>query len=94
MSEAPTILDIKLMVLGAEVAEELADINFPNRTHGTSSCYQKGCRGPLCGYIMRSKQRSEATQAYTAKEVDEFLQEKLDAHHAARHEILANRRRS
>ena len=88
------ILQIKLMVLGVEVDAELADPEYITRTHGTPSCYMKGCKGPLCTYIGRLKKRTENTQPYADKEVDEFLQEKLNTHHEARKEILANRRRS
>lgn len=39
------------------VEKELADESFSTRTHGRSSTYRDGCRGPLCMRANRSRHR-------------------------------------
>ena len=92
---SPGLIDLKIMVLGAEVDAELRDPAHLNRTHGTISCYNTGkCRGPLCRYARRIHQQKEDTQTTQEVELEEFLAKRLAEHHADHDERLANRRRA
>lgn len=91
----PSIIDLKIMVLGAEVDSELANPEHATRTHGTISCYNRGgCRGPLCTYARRIHRHTEETQSPVQKELDDYLAKRLEQHHADHAERLANRRRA
>jgi len=90
-----SIMKLKIMVLGAEVDEELRNPDLINRTHGTRSCYNRGgCRGPLCAYVMRRERRTEGTVTTAPREFDEYLEDRLVKHHAEHAERLALQRRS
>lgn len=41
----------RLALLKAEIETELESPEFSSRTHGRISCYNAGCRGPLCRYV-------------------------------------------
>lgn len=64
-----------------EVVDELTSVEFASRTHGTRSCHNAGCRGPLCRKFNRDRSRKEyrkknpAARTRNAKdtEVDQIL---------------------
>ena len=43
--------------LAEEVVEELVNPDYATRTHGTRSCHNAGCRGPLCTKFNRDRSR-------------------------------------
>lgn len=89
-----SVMKLKIMVLGAEVDEELRDPDHLTRTHGTYSCYNTGkCRGPLCLYAVRRHRRIKGTVTATPTELDEYLEDRLVRYHAERADLLARRKR-
>lgn len=44
------IEQVKRTLLILEIDEELQATDYIRRTHGTLSCYNAGCKGPLCRY--------------------------------------------
>lgn len=89
-----SIMALKIMVLGAEVDEELRNPDLLKRTHGTYSCYNTGkCRGPLCQYAVRRQRRLKGTVNATPNELDEYLEDRLVKYHAERADVLARRKR-
>lgn len=58
--------ELTLDVLLREILVELNDEKYSGRTHGRPATYSRGCRGHLCKYSHRTRQRlmrSEATRA-------------------------------
>lgn len=43
--------------LADEIVDEITDEQFTSRTHGTRSCHNAGCRGPLCTKFNRDRSR-------------------------------------
>ena len=50
-----------------EVKNELIDGRYLHLTHGKIATYNKGCRGHLCTYINRTRQRIKRQEAALAK---------------------------
>lgn len=57
------LIDLLPEELAAEVTREILDVNFSTRTHGTRSCRNAGCAGPLC----KKAARDAARDNYRAK---------------------------
>ncbi len=43
--------------LAEEIVNEITDPKYQNRTHGTRSCHNAGCTGPLCKKFNKDRQR-------------------------------------
>lgn len=54
----PSIMELP-QYLQSEVLAELTDETFSTRTHGTRSCHNAGCRGPLCAKVNRDVSRDK-----------------------------------
>lgn len=80
------------MILSAEmilaINAELTDYDYRGRTHGTRSCVNAGCKGPLCSKYNRDRSRelyarrfpAEAARGPRNPELDELLDEIIEAH--------------
>lgn len=56
--------ELTLELLMVDIAHELSDPRFRDRTHGRNDVYRDGCRGPLCRYRERTRKR-QAREART-----------------------------
>lgn len=66
------------------VAEEIADPRFGLRTHGTPSCFNKGCNGELCKLRRRIDQRRIRGSKMEPTPLDKYLLELMHKHWAER----------
>lgn len=86
--------NIERLLLRVQIDNELAAM--PSRTHGTSSCYNRGkCRGPLCKEANRqARSLSRGKSGKPAKEGSAYayLLERLQQHHEERADVLAYHR--
>lgn len=80
-----------------EIANELADPTYANRTHGTRSCVNAGCKGPLCSKYHRDRMREIYRKKHPDQkaqrpgpedpERDAFLAEIIAAHIESRKQV-------
>lgn len=75
------------------VEKELADESYATRTHGRSSTYRDGCRGPLCQRVNRNRHtrlRSGGVNDYGYQGIlDKMLEPFQAAHDTMRGELQA-----
>ncbi|ADD80887.1 gp101 [Rhodococcus phage ReqiDocB7] len=91
------LLQMKMQITNLECDQELNDPAFEGRTHGTPSCYNKGCRGPMCRYVAtttRWRRERSSKRSYLDQKVETTIQERVTKHHADRQYILKKQRRS
>lgn len=55
--------ELTVATLTKEVVQELRDELYANRTHGKPATYRLGCRGHLCKYAQRTRQRGRRSLA-------------------------------
>ena len=77
--------------LVAAVDAELEDPNFVNRTHGSMSAYNKGCKGPMCTKANTDRRRGNHKRGIEDEYIEyrqkEYLDAKLAAEAAARAKV-------
>lgn len=88
------VIQMKKLILKIEVADELKAL--PSRTHGTASCYNAGCRGPLCKEQRRrqsARSRGVDLPESLPGTLEEYLDQLLLVHQDERSEILTHQSR-
>lgn len=73
-----------MMYLDQAIEAELNDPRWRNRTHGTLSCHNAGCRGELCKMRRRVYTRKQDGAKVKNSPLDLYLLDKIREHHAAR----------
>lgn len=88
------LIQMKKLILKIEIDDELKAI--PGRTHGTLSCYNFGCKGPLCREANRRRtvrHRGGAEAEICPGSLEEYLLQRFEAHQDERSEILTHQSR-
>lgn len=91
------LLQMKMQITNLECDQEIADETYAGRTHGTPSCYNRGCRGPMCRYVattQRMRRERNSKRSYLDCKVEATIQERVEKHHVDRQHILKKQRRS
>ena len=73
-----------MMYLEEAIERELNDPRWINRTHGTLSCHNAGCRGELCKMRRRVYTRKQDGAKIENSPLDLYLLDKIEEHHRAR----------
>ena len=80
--------DLRNLPIEDQVDKELADNSFAPSKHGTPSCYNKGCRGPLCRKAQRDRvKRYQGSAAVNM--FDEYLEARLEEFYGTKKETVA-----
>lgn len=77
-------MQLEDLQISKDIDAELEDEEFKGATHGTSYCYGRGCKGPICKKGNRDRKRATRNAHPVPGPFDDYIEHRREEYLSAR----------